>query len=135
MALTLDVNGKKTESPNGTDIACGFESIDKRTGFSKALSLVILSRDGENSLITSGHPVEGWGALIYEADGISNGADISKPITQEKIIQIFQSYGRGDDLWKIELTWETLEKPGGWRILIWIAVGVVLLFLGRKFLK
>ncbi len=137
MRTTLIVDDKKTEEPDGAAIAREFESIDKRTGFrSRGLSLVILERGEDDSLTAGGHPVEGWGGLIHEHKGIDRGAKLSGSLTQEKIIQIFQSYARGDDLWEKEFEWENItENPNWFRILIWIAVLAVLLFLGRKFLK
>lgn len=136
MALTLQVDDKKIEEPDSAAIAREFESIDKTAGFRcRGLSLVILSRGEGDSLTTAGHPVEGWGGVIREVKGVNRGAKISGSLTQEKIIQIFQAYAQGDELWEKEFEWKDLEKPWSWRIVIWIAVGVVLLFLGRKFLK
>ncbi len=136
MRTTLNVDGRKIEDPDGAAIAREFESIDKKTGFRcKGLSLVILFRGEENSLTVGGHPVEGWGGLIREEKGTSHGAKLSGSLTQEKIIQIFQSYARGDDLWEKEFEWDILEKPGNGRIVIWVAVLIVILFFAHKFWK
>jgi hypothetical protein len=136
--MTLDVDGKKIEYPDDAAIAQGFESIDKRTSFRiRGLSLVILSRDEGNSLTTCGHPDEGWGGLLHEANGITRGADISTPLRQEKIIQIFQSYARGDDLWENEFQWDIVDE-GKWpvkRMVVLVAIFLAILFFGRSCLK
>jgi hypothetical protein len=136
-SMTLDVDGKRTENPDDEAIAQGFESIDKRTGFrSGGLSLVILSRSEGNSLTTGGHPAEGWN-LLHEANGVTRDADISAPLRQEKIIQIFQSYARGDDMWEKEFQWDIIDQ-GKWpvkRIVIMVVVLLVIFFCGRSCIK
>lgn len=137
MALTLHVDDRKIEEPDSAAIAREFEAIDKKTGFrSRGLSLVILERGEDDSLTAGGHPVEGWGGLIHEHKGVDCSAKLSGSLTQEKIIQIFQSYARGDDLWEKEFEWENISaKTNRLWILIGIAILAVLLFLGRRFLK
>jgi hypothetical protein len=135
--MTLDIDGKKTENPDDTAIAQGFESIDKRTGFrSGGLSLIILSRNEVDTLTTSGHPVEGWGALLHENNSVTRGADISTPLRQEKAIQIFQSYARGDDSWEKEFQWEIVV--GKWnfkRMVVWLVVLLAFLLFARGCVK
>ena len=135
--MTLDVDGKQIQNPDDGVIAREFESIDKRTGFrSGGLSLVTLMRNEGNSITASGHPVEGWGGLLRETDGITYGADISTPLRQEKIIQIFQCYARGDDLWEKEFQWDVVV--GKWnakRIIFWLVVFLAVLFFGRSCVK
>src|SRR5262249_40893242 len=106
-SMTLDIDGKKIEEPDAVAIADGFESIDKTTGFrSRGLSLVILSRNKGNTLSVSGHPMEGWAGLNLEENGIDRTANIASSINQDKVIQIFQSYAKGDTLWEKEFQWE-----------------------------
>jgi len=137
MALTLHVDDRKIEEPDSAAIAREFESIDNKTGFrSRGLSLVILTRGEDDSLTAGGHPVEGWGGLIHEHKGVDYSAKLSGSLTQEKIIQIFQSYARGDDLWEKEFEWENISaKTNRLWILLGIAILAVLLFLARRFLK
>jgi hypothetical protein len=129
--MTLDIDGKKIEAPNGETIAKEFDSI-KGNG----ISLVILSRDKGNSLTASGLPAEGWAALLHEANDVTYGADISTPLRQEKVIQIFQSYANGDDLWKKEFQWDVIA--GKWdakRIIFWVVILLAVLFFGRSCIK
>jgi hypothetical protein len=136
--MTLYIDGNKIEEPEAAVIAKGFESIDKSTSFNKGgISLVELSRSKGNSLAVSGHPVEGWLGLVLEADGISRAADVSTPLRQEKIIGIFQSYARGDDLWEKEFQWAVIDsgKLPVKRIVFLVAVIVVILFFGRSCVK
>jgi hypothetical protein len=136
MALTLHVDDRKIEEPDRAAIAREFAAIGQTAGFrGGGLSLVILTRGEDDSLTTAGHPVEGWGGVIREAKGVNRGAKISGSLTQEKIIHIFQSFARGDDLWEKEFEWDHLEKPGSWRMVIWLAVLLAVVFLVRKFLK
>ncbi len=137
MAPTLHVDDKKIEEPDSAAIAREFESIDKRTGFrSRGLSLVILERGQNDSLTAGGHPVEGWGGLIHEHNGVDRSPRLSGSLTQEKIIQIFQSYARGDDLWEKGFEWENISANTNWPwILVGTAILALLLFLGRSFLK
>ena len=137
MALTLIVDDRKIEEPDNAAIAREFESIDKKTGFrSRGLSLVILQRGEDDSLTVGGHPVEGWGGLIHEHKGVDYSAKLSGSLAQEKIIQIFRSYARGDDLWEKEFEWQDISAKTNWHwILIGTAILVVLLFFARRFLK
>jgi hypothetical protein len=126
--MTLDIDGKKIEEPDGPTIAKEFGSIE-----AGGLSLVILSRDEGNSLTTSGLPTEGWGALLHEVNGVTHGTDISTPLRQEKIIQIFQAYARGDGLWEKEFQWDVVDS-GKWpvkRIVFLVATALVILFFAR----
>jgi len=134
--MILDVDGKKIEEPDNAAVAREFESIDKRTGFRGALSCVTLRGDKLNSLTAGGHPVEGWGALIHEEGGISYGANVPNPLKQEKMIQIFQSYLRGEDSWKKEFEWEIMAgKFPIKRIIVGLAIFLALLFLSRSCVK
>jgi len=136
--MTFDIDGNRIEDPDAAAIAKGFESIDKSTGLNEgALSLIQLSQSKGNSLAVSGHPVEGWVGLILEVNGITRAADISTPLGQEKIIQIFQSYARGDNLWEKEFQWDVIDQ-GKWpikRIVILIVIFLAILFLDRSCLK
>lgn len=136
MRTTFFVDDKKIEEPDSAAIAREFEAIDKKTGLrSRGLSLVILERGEDDSLTAGGHPVEGWGGLIHEHNGINRGAKLSGSLTQEKIIQIFQSYAKGDDLWEKEFEWEVMEKPWLGRMVVWLTVLLVVIFFVRKLLK
>ena len=137
MALTLHVDDRKIEEPDGAAIASEFESIGKKTGVrNRGLSLVILERGEDDSLTAGGHPVEGWGGLIREHQGVDRGAKLTGSLSQEKIIQIFQSFARGDDLWEREFEWENLTGRTSWlRILLWFAVLAGLVFIARRFWK
>jgi len=137
MRTTLFVDDKKIEDPDGAAIAREFESVDKKTGFGKGgLSLVILQRGEDDSLTAGGHPVEGWGGLIHEHNGISRGAKLSGSLTQEKIIQIFQAYAQGDELWEKEFEWEVVEgKFPVSRIVVGLAILLVLVFFLRSCVK
>ena len=137
MALTLHVDDRKIEEPDSAAIAREFEAIDKKTGFrSHGLSLVILERGEDDSLTVGGHPVDGWGGLIREHKRIDRGAKLTGSLSQEKIIQIFQSFARGDDLWEKEFEWENLTGRTSWlRILLWFAVLAGLVFIARRFWK
>jgi hypothetical protein len=126
--MTLDIDGKKIEEPDSKTIAKEFDAIEEG-----GLSLVILSQNEGNSLTTSGLPTEGWGALLHEVDGVTRGADISTPLRQEKIIQIFQAYARRDDLWKKEFQWNVIDS-GKWpvkRIVILAVIALAILFYAR----
>lgn len=135
--MILDVDGKQTEEPDDAAIAREFLAIDKRTGFrGGGLSLVILSKNKENSLTTSGHPVEGWMALLHEKDGITSSANPSRPLSQEEIIKIFQSYARGDLAWEKEFEWSVIEgKLPVKRIIVLIVVLLVVLLSARACAK
>ena len=76
--MTLDVDGKKIETPDVETIAREFDSI-KGGG----VSLVIFSRDEANSLTAAGTPAEGWSGLLHETNGITRGAEISSPLRQD----------------------------------------------------
>jgi hypothetical protein len=135
MRTTLFVDDKKVEEPDADTIARELESIDKATGFrSRGLSLVILQRGEEDSLTAGGHPVEGWRGLIREVKGISRAAKLPRALRQAQIIQIFQSYAQGGVSWERAFEWETVETPWNKRILIWLVVLLVILFLLRKLL-
>jgi len=137
MRMTLFVDDKKTEDPDSAAIAREFESIDKKTALrSRGLSLVILQRGEDDSLTAGGHPVEGWGGLIHEHNGINRGARLSGSVTQEKIVQIFQAYTRGDDLWEQEFEWEIVAgKFPVSRIVISLAILLVLVLFLRSCVK
>ena len=136
--MTIDIDGNKIEEPDSAAIAKGFESIDKNTTSNKGgVSLVELSRNEGNALAVSGHPVEGWIGLILEVNGVTRAADISMPLRQDKIIQIFQSYALGDDSWEKEFQWDIIDS-GKWpvkRIVIILLIFLAILLLGRRFLK
>ena len=134
MSVILDIDGKKTEQPDDAAIAREFESMDKskRGG----LSLIILSRGEGESLAAMGHPAEGWAGISYEHDGITEGAEISDPLSQEKTIRIFQTYARGDDSWKHEFQWDLVAgKFPTSRVIIGVAVIFALLVLARACFK
>lgn len=135
--MILDVDGKQIQEPDEAAIAREFLAIDNRPGFrSGGISLVILAKDKKNSLTTSGHPVEGWMALLHEKDGITRSADPSKPLSQEEIIKIFQSYARADLSWEKEFDWSNIDgKLTPKRIAIWIIVLLVVVFLARACAK
>ena len=127
--MTLDVDGKKIETPDVETIAREFDSI-KGGG----VSLVIFSRDEANSLTAAGTPAEGWSGLLHETNGITRGAEISSPLRQEKIIQMFQSYARGDEFWEKEFQWNVLDS-GKWpvkRIAVFAVIFLAILFLARS---
>lgn len=129
---------KKIETPDEEAIAKGFESIDKSTSSNKgAISSVELSRSNGNSLAVSGHPVEGWLGLMLDIEGVTRAADISAPLTQEKIIRIFQSYARGNDLWEIEFQWDVIDrgKIPAKRVAILILIFLGILFIARSCAK
>jgi hypothetical protein len=106
-----DMEGKKSEKPNGAAIAREFESIVKRTGFRGGEIFLVMRFRGENdSLTVSGHPAQGWYGLIHEDQGARFSANPSKPLPQENIMQIFQPYVRGDDLWKKSFYGKTLSS-------------------------
>jgi hypothetical protein len=131
--MTLDINGKIIEEPDDIGIANGFESIDKTTGLRSAgLSLVILSRSKGNSLSVGGHPAEGWAGLNIEENGVDRTADNYSSISQEKIIQIFQSYRRGDKLWEKEFQWEVIHKR---KLPPLMAIALAISFLVRSCVK
>jgi hypothetical protein len=119
--VTLDVDGKIIEAPNVETIAREFDSI-KGGG----ASLVVFSRDENNSLTAAGTPAEGWSGLLQDANGVSRVAQISSPLRQEKIIQIFQSYARGDELWEKEFQWNAVDEEK-WPVKRIAAVGAILL--------
>ena len=98
--------------------------------------MVELSRSKGNALAVSGHPVEGWMGLLLEVDGITRAADISTPLSQEKIIQIFQACAQGDSLWEKEFEWDIIvgKTPVG-RIIILVMILLAVLFFGRNCAK
>lgn len=85
----------------------------------------------------SGHPVEGWLGLMLDIEGVTRAADISAPLTQEKIIRIFQSYARGNDLWEIEFQWDVIDrgKIPAKRVAILILIFLGILFIARSCAK
>ena len=103
--MTLDVDGKVVSAPDAGTIARELDSIGE-----DGLSLVTLSRDPKNSLTASGTLSEGWGTLLYQVDGATRGADLSMSLRQDKVIQIFQAYAKGDDLWEKEFQWEIIDS-------------------------
>jgi len=134
--MTLDIDGKKFEEPDAAAISNGFESIDKTTGFrGDGLSLVILSRNKGNSLTVAGHPAQGWAGLILEENGISRTANISSSISQEKIIQTFQCYAKGDGAWEKEFRWDVIHKRKLPPTILLIAAFLGILFLARSCVK
>jgi hypothetical protein len=132
--MTFDVDGRIFQQPDEATIAREFESIDKRTGFrGGGISLVTLSRSKGNSLTTSGHPIEGWCALLYETDGITRSANPPAPLSQEKTIHIFQSYARGDASWEKDFQWDVIAgKLTARRIVVWLVILVIVLFFARN---
>ena len=127
--MTLDVNGKRIEAPNAEIIA---EELDSIKG--GGVSLVVLSRDENNSLTAAGTPAEGWSGLLHETDGITRAAEIASPLRQEKIIQIFRSYARGDELWDKEFHWDVMDQ-GKWpikRIVVLVAILLAVIFIARS---
>jgi len=130
--MTLDVDGKKIEAPDDKTMAKEFDSI-KGGG----VSLVIFSRDENNSLTAAGTPAEGWSGLLHETNGVTRGAEISSPLRQDKIIQVFQAYAHGDDLWEKEFQWGIIDS-GKWpvkRIVILVAVALAILWIVRSCAK
>jgi hypothetical protein len=137
-AMTLVIDDKRIEEPDGAAIANAFESLDKKTTLREGgVSLIELSRSKGNSLAVSGHPVEGWLGLVHEVSGVTSAADISAPLQQEKIVQMFQSYARGDNSWGKEFEWEVIDS-GRWpvkRIALLIGIAAILVFVGHSCLK
>ncbi len=135
--MILDVDGKQIQEPGEGDIARAFTAIDRWTASrSSELSLVTLSKDGENSLTASGHPSEGWIALLHETDGITRGANPSKPLSQEEAARIFQAYARGDVSWENQFEWNIVEgKLPMKRIAILIVALIGTLILARACAK
>lgn len=133
--MILDVDGKQIQEPDEAAIARELLAIDNRTG-SGGISLVILSKNKENSLTASGHPAEGWIALLHEKDRTTRSANPSKPLSQEEIIRIFQSYARGDLSWEKEFEWSVIEgKLPAKRIAILLVVLLAVVFLARACAK
>jgi len=132
MSIKLDIDGNKIEEPDRETIAKEFDST-----VGNDISLVILSLGEGNTLTTSGLPTEGWAVLLREANGVTRGADISTPLRQEEVIQKFQSYARGDDLWEEEFRWKVIDE-GRWpvkRLLVLAAILFAILFFGRSCMK
>jgi len=132
MPQVLDIDGKKFEQPDGETIVRELNSIG-----GGGISLVILERDQNSSIYTSGLPSEGWMSLFNVIEGKIYCADISAPLSQEKIIQIFQSYARGEEEWKKEFKWELFDD--GKRSIKWFgmlaAVLLIIVFFICKFSK
>jgi hypothetical protein len=134
--MILDIDGKKFEDPDDATIANAFESIDKATGFrSGGLSLVILSRDKGNSLSAAGHPAKGWAGLNIEENGIDRTVVDSSSISQEKMIQIFQCYAKGDGAWEKEFQWNVIRKRKLPPTILLVAVFLGISFLVRSCVK
>lgn len=137
METTLFVNGERIEAPDDTAIATAFESLGNENGSGKGLSLVILKR-GENDVLTAaGHPDEGWCGLLRDRQGVTYGARIPRSnfLTQEKVVQIFQAFARGDESWEKQFQWDVLEgKFPASRILLAFVVLLLIVIALEMFL-
>ncbi len=102
--MTLDVDGKKIEAPDDKTMAKEFDSI-KGGG----VSLVIFSRDENNSLTAAGTPAEGWSGLLHDTNGVTRGAEISSPPGRTDHPD-FSAYARGDDLREKEFQWGIIDS-------------------------
>jgi len=135
--MILDVDGKQIQEPDEAAIARAFATTDNRTASpSSGISLVTLSKGSENSLTVSGHPSEGWIALLHEIDGTTHGANPTKPLSQEEAIRIFQAYAHGDLSWKNQFQWNAVAgKLPTKRIAILIIALIGALLLARACAK
>ena len=131
MALTLDVDGRRIENPDSTEIARAFESLDKRTGFLHGgLSLVTLAADETHSLGASGHPVEGF-TLCHRDEDPKRDSFSRRTLTMQDVIKAFQRYAQREDWGKAGIDWDELETLDGKRQakrLLWILAAAALLF-------
>ena len=110
MAMTLNVDGVRTEGPSDTDIAHGFESLDKeeaRIFSGPGLSIITLDRSDTESLTATGTYAQGF-ILGYQngrpEDEVST--DLHDPVPVEKVIKAFQSYARGEDWGQSKFEWK-----------------------------
>ncbi|HEU5396233.1 MAG TPA: hypothetical protein VFV81_03635 [Verrucomicrobiae bacterium] len=121
--MTLDVDGTKFDAADDAVIVRGFASINRDE---MGASLVVLLAAAGNSLTTAGTPDEGWGGILLEENGVTRGAKIPGSLPQEKIIEIFQAYRRGEDAWKKEFQWDLVDSGrSNWQNLLLLAVVVV----------
>ena len=128
--MTLDVDGNKCDVSDDAAIAAGFDSINRDE---MGASLVILSATPGNSLTAAGTPDQGWSGILLEENGATRGAKISRSLPQNKIIQIFQTYRRGEDSWKSEFQWDLID-PGrsNWQNLLLLGVvGAAIVWLSH----
>ena len=112
MALSLDVDGKKTENASVTDVALAFESLSKGTGFfgGPGISMIILARKEAEEIMATGTYNEGF-ILTYQ-DGhpeYNHSTDIYQPFPVAEAIKIFQSYARNEDWGQSKFKWERFD--------------------------
>ena len=110
MAVNLNVDGVRTQSPSDTDIAHGFETLDRKEAriFSgPGLSIITLDRSETESLTATGTYAQGF-ILGYQngrpEDEVST--DLHNPVPVEKVIKAFQFYARGEDWGQSTFEWK-----------------------------
>jgi hypothetical protein len=112
MSLKLNVDGLQTENPSDSQIACGFESLDKgeaRLLSGPGLSMVILSRSDTEDLVATGTYTQGF--VLTHQDGRPEEeitTDMHQPVPVDTVIKMFQSYARGENWGKSQYQWERI---------------------------
>jgi hypothetical protein len=143
MALNLNVDGARTDNPSDTDIAHGFESLDKREArllSGPGLSMILLSRSETENLVATGTYAQGF--MLSHQNGRPEdeiATDMREPVPVDKVIKAFQSYVRGEDWGQSTYKWERVgiidanPRATTKRLIIFV-IGGVIAFAIIKFL-